>query len=673
MITPASAPAQNPLSLRLEPAKVVWENQASPRAEAFDDIYFSSAGAEFETEHVFLVANQLKQRWLALKHSDKSFCIGEIGFGTGLNFAKTLQLWDTLDARPAKLHYLAFEKHPLSIEDMGTAHSNWPHLAPYFEKLLAGYFPHSRICLRITVSECVTLDLHFGDALTRLKSLYMPPETGVNCWFLDGFSPKQNLELWSEPLCYELARLSSHNGTLSTYSSAGWVRANLTGAGFQVTKVDGFAGKRHMLSAAINKPNSDVQPPTGMAAWAIPPSTHKAAKSAVVIGAGLAGASVAFALAQRGLRVNIIDCSPASAYGASGIRQLALRPRLFKTGSAIAEFYLQAYLFAQYHYKQLNNEALPCWYQNGVLQSIKAQNKKNPLSAEQLALNYGCNIVDAVSNEEAIELAGLCVIGDYLYFPNGGWLDHQALCNSYLSNPNITRNFGTQIESVEPHAEGWLCKPHRSLDGYYSDLVVLANGINAVNFPQTSALPLSAVRGQATYIKTNIATAKLNKVVMGERSLFPSFNDQHTVSASYRRNDSLEYSLQDDKDNIAGMGMIFDGELGSDSEVSASKVALRCNAKDFLPVIGAVADTQKTQRAFAALKLSANASIGETDHYHRGLYITAGHGSNGAATCPLAAEYIAGLVCGESSILTQEAMSELSSARFLIRELKSQI
>ena len=86
-----------------------------------------------------------------------------------------------------------------------------------------------------------------------------------------------------------------------------------------------------------------------------------------------------------------------------------------------------------------------------------------------------------------------------------------------------------------------------------------------------------------------------------------------------------------------------------------------------------MADTQKTQRAFAALKLSANASIGETDHYHRGLYITAGHGSNGAATCPLAAEYIAGLVCGESSILTQEAMSELSSARFLIRELKSQI
>ncbi len=673
MNTPAAPPAQNPSSLRLDLAKVAWDNQTSPRAEAFDDIYFSSAGAEFETEHVFLAANQLEQRWLALKPSDKCFCIGEIGFGTGLNFAKTLELWNTLDSRPAKLHYVAFEKHPLAIDDMRKAQSNWPHLLPYFDQLLAGYSPHSRVCLRLSLSDGVTLDLHFGDALTRLKSLYMPPNTGVHCWFLDGFSPKQNIELWSEPLCQELARLSSHNATLSTYSSAGWVRANLTAGGFKVTKVDGFAGKRHMLRAIISKPGNGAQAPAAMAAWAVPPPESTAPKSAVVIGAGLAGASTAYALAQRGLSVNIIDNNPASAYGASGIRQLALRPRLFKTGSAIAEFYLQAYLFAHYHYNKLNKENETSWHPCGVLQSISAQNKKAPLSNEQLTLNYSDNIVDSVSKKEAIELAGLKVVGDYLYFPSGGWLDPQTLCTHYLSHPNITSNFGVQIDTIEPLARGWLSKQLKSADEYYSDIVVLANGINVLSFPQVNTLPLTAVRGQATYIKTNNASSNLKKVVMGERSLFPSLDNQHTISASYRRDSNLAPSLQDDKNNIAGMAMILDEGLNGVPEAIASKVALRCNAKDFLPVVGAVADSQKTQYAFAQLKRSAKASLDETDHYHRGLYITAGHGSNGAATCPLAAEYIAGLVCGEASVLTQEAISELSSARFLIRELKQQI
>ena len=662
-----------PSTLRIELAKIEWDINNSPRAKDFGDVYFSASGGESEAEHVFLSANNLATRWASLKHNNKPFTIGEIGFGSGLNFAKTLQLWEATKDKPEKLHYIAFEKHPLAAEDMVRAHSNWPHLQTYFDLLLANYCPFSAVCYRLAITQHITLDIHFGDALSRLKTVYLPVNAGVDCWFLDGFSPRLNTELWSEELCLELARLSENNGTLSTYSAAGWVRSNLTNAGFEVTKTAGFAGKRHMLIANIKKPNASPTPPSGMATWAQSPSGQKPAKSALVIGGGLAGSSVAYALAAKGLQVQVVDSNPTPAYGASGIAQLALRPRLYKDASTLAEFYLQAFLFAGDHYCRLQGSNNSLWHQCGVLQNPLAQNKKFPLATEQLNLNYGEEIVQSIDSEQALALAKLALIGDYMYFKKGGWVDSQALCNAYLCHPNITTRFGFKIDSIEANDGHWLSRQVNSSTVLASDVVILANGIHAKDFSQTKTLPLEAVRGQATYIEANPKSEKLGAVVMGERSIFPSFNHHHTVSASYRRDSSIAHSSQDDEENLAGMANLFSETLAINSSAVSSKIALRCNSKDFLPVIGMVADAEKMQTEFAELKRNAHAAITGDGHYHEGLYITAGHGSNGVASCPLAAEHIACMVTNQASTLSQDMISQLSPARFLIRELKKQV
>ncbi|MFT4861272.1 MAG: tRNA 5-methylaminomethyl-2-thiouridine biosynthesis bifunctional protein [Pseudohongiellaceae bacterium] len=673
MINPAPPDKGLLPTLRIDLAKIEWDASNSPRAKDFDDVYFSTSGAEAETEHVFLAANNLANRWAQLKQSHQPFTIAEIGFGSGLNFAKTLQLWESTDEKPLKLHYIAFEKHPLSAEDMHRAHANWPHLQPYFDQLLKNYHPFSRVCYRIAVAQDITLDLHFGDALSRLRTLYLPANAAVDCWYLDGFSPRQNTALWSEELCSELARLCKHNGTLSTYSAAGWVRNNLTNAGFDVKKTAGFAGKRHMLSATIETALLGAKPPLAMASWSVSPAPNKPAKSAIVIGAGLAGSSVANALALRGLQVTILDSNATPASGASGINQLALRPRLFKESSATAEFYLQAYLFAQDQYRAMQTKDSHFWQQCGVLQSINAQNKKHPLCAAQLALTYGSEIVQAVDSEQALALAGLRVVGDYIYFHKAGWIDPQALCAAYLAHPNITAHFGIQIDSIENSGSQWLSKAHGPGTVHRSDIVVLANGVHAKGFSQTHDLPLDAVRGQATYIAASPTSEPLATVVMAERSIFPSFNLSHTVAASYRRESSLAHSLEDDLDNLAGKRHLFGENLDIDNKVLGSKVALRCNSRDFLPIVGMIADTEKTQVAFAGLKRNARAVVTGDGYYHQGLYITAGHGSNGAATCPLAAEHIASLVSGQASALNAQMIAALSPARFLVRDLKKQV
>ncbi len=673
MTNPAPPDNDSLPTLRIDLANIEWDASNSPRAKDFDDVYFSSSGAEAETEHVFLTANNLANRWTQSDQSHKPFTIAEIGFGSALNFAKTLQLWEAANEKPQKLHYIAFEKHPLSAQDMQRAHANWPHLQPYFERLLKNYHPYSRVCYRITLAQDITLDLHFGDALSRLKTLYLPPNAGIDCWYLDGFSPKQNIELWSEELCRELRRLSSQSATLSTYSAAGWVRNNLTKAGFEVIKVPGFGGKRHMLSASLKAAQLRPKPPLTMPSWSASPAPKSPAKSAAVIGAGLAGSSIAHALAMRGLKVTVFDSSAAPASGASGVNQLALRPRLFKEASATAEFYLQAYLFAQDQYQAMQTKGAHFWQQCGVLQSIHAQNKQQPLCPEQLALTYGSDIVQAVESEQAQALAGLRVVGDFIYFRKAGWIDPQALCTAYLSHPNITTRFGIQIDSIAKSGPQWLSKVYGSDTVFKTDIAVLANGIHAKDFSQTHNLPLAAVRGQATYIAASPSSAPLATVVMGERSIFPSINQSHTVAASYRRWSSLTHSAEDDLDNLAGKRDLFGENLDVENKVLGSKVALRCNSRDFLPVIGMVADSEKMQVAFAELKRNAGAVVSSKGCFHEGLYITAGHGSNGAATCPLAAEHIANLVCSQASALNGAMIAALSPARFLLRDLKKQV
>ncbi len=216
-------------------AELSWREGDVPVSTRFDDPYFSLAGGLAETGHVFLAGNDLPKRFR------DGFHIGELGFGTGLNFLAAVRCW--IDAGvTGRLDFTSFEAYPLSRDQMARALSAFPDLATLAEALLAGWEQRDG---PIRIGDTARLTLIEGDARRTL-----PAWTGAaDAWFLDGFSPARNPELWQPDLMAQVARHTAPKGTAATYTAAGFVRRGLQDAGFTVTRTTGFARKRHMSRA----------------------------------------------------------------------------------------------------------------------------------------------------------------------------------------------------------------------------------------------------------------------------------------------------------------------------------------------------------------------------------------------------------------------------------------
>ncbi len=226
-------------------AAVSWQNGLA-FSEQYQDVYYNSDNGLQETDYVFLQANRLAERWL--DHPNASFTIAETGFGTGLNFLLAAKLW--LDTAPfkANLHFISAEKHPLSPPDMSKAWQQWPTMKPFSEALIALY-PKALEQGDVSLfNQRVRLSLLIGDAATAYQSLsQQQPKIAVDAWFLDGFSPAKNPDMWQGSLFKQMALLSNSHTSFATFTSASAVRRQLMAAGFKVNKQAGYAKKREML------------------------------------------------------------------------------------------------------------------------------------------------------------------------------------------------------------------------------------------------------------------------------------------------------------------------------------------------------------------------------------------------------------------------------------------
>lgn len=218
-----------------------------PRSEEFDDVYFSEVGGLAETQHVFIRGNRLPDAW----KGKEIFTICETGFGTGLNFLVAAKLWRESKgyARPEHLNYISFEKYPLERDYIKECLSRWEVLSEELE-LLVSHYPHviTDGVHMIEVTPSITLTLIFGDVNEELPKL----ETRVDCWFLDGFKPSSNPDMWSETVFQNMARLSNKGARFATFTAAGFVRRGLEAAGFTVEKVPGFGRKKEMCIGAFD-------------------------------------------------------------------------------------------------------------------------------------------------------------------------------------------------------------------------------------------------------------------------------------------------------------------------------------------------------------------------------------------------------------------------------------
>ncbi len=219
------------MSYHIKTAQIEWQNNKQPVSARFDDPYYSIQDGLEESRYVFLTGNGLPDRFA------DGFHIAELGFGTGLNLLAAWQSWNA-SGQKGRLNYTSFEAYPMTITDMRIALSNWPELKPLADLMLT----QMELGTFKIETPTLTARIILGDARTTLPKW----QYKADAWFLDGFSPVKNPELWGKDILQSVANHTVSGGTCATYTAAGHVRQSLASAGFTVTRVTGFGRKRHM-------------------------------------------------------------------------------------------------------------------------------------------------------------------------------------------------------------------------------------------------------------------------------------------------------------------------------------------------------------------------------------------------------------------------------------------
>ena len=322
---------------RLTHAHVDFDGER-PLSRAFGDVYYDADGPA-EVERVFLGPAAFETR---TADPARTFTVGELGFGTGLNFIVAGQ------AARSRLHFISVERHPLSIDDMARSLAPWTSAFPLARDLIEHYPPLVRGWhRRLFEAGRIQLSVYFGDVGDALADLERQQRRGVDAWFLDGFAPRRNPAMWRGELFDAMARLSVHRASVTTFTAAGDVRRELARSGFEVRRVDQRPHKRHSTVAVFAGKGRSFVAPTSVA----------------VLGTGLAGTATARALVEKGIAVEVADAGEGIAGGASGIPAAVLHPRLSLGTTTLAGFRLHAFAFAAHRCRRL-----PGTKSSGILQ-----------------------------------------------------------------------------------------------------------------------------------------------------------------------------------------------------------------------------------------------------------------------------------------------------------------
>ena len=601
------------------PPSLVFGPDGAPESATFGDVYFARGGGLAESEAVFLAGCGLPDAWAG----QSRFTIGELGFGTGLNALAVWRAWRaTRHQRPAGavLHFFTVEAHPMSPEDTGRALAAFPEVSDLSAALLARWpaaaFGSQRLWFE---ADGFCLTVLVGDAEQLLAGL----EGRFDAWFLDGFAPSCNPEMWSPALLARIAALSAPGARLATYSTAGHVRRNLQTVGFAVEKKPGFGAKRERLEARFSgEPIAAPRPPARLA----------------VLGSGIAGASIAAAARRRGLDAIILDAAPDPGAGASGNPAALLMPRLDRAHTGLSRLFLAAYLFALDAYRGLGQEAFsPC----GVIEIPR------PGRAEALA-----------------DLLADPPLPDALFAPHtegalhrqAGLVRPAAALSALIGTTPVL--YRAAVKSLHQQGPGWALFSNEGAVLAQSDAVVLANGPGLNQFDATRFLPIEWSRGQIEWGATT--TPQSGPARAGGPYAAP-FGDGVLFGATFDRLAALDPATPDAKSrqqNLESLNAIApDWAQSLLLEPLASRASIRAAMPDRAPIAGPIPD-------------ASTASLGAPIDRLAGLYLLGGLGARGFLLAPLLGETVVSALMGETAPLDAEALAAIDPARFLLRALR---
>ena len=577
----------------LVPARLAFQ-EGVPYSEEFGDLYHSAGGGPAQALHVFLHGNGLPERWAGRER----FVILETGFGAGISFLTTWRTWRADRARCARLHFVSVEKHPFSLESLRDLHAHYPELQDEATEL------HARWPLLVPGAHRlefdggkVVLTLFFADIkVTRELRL------AADAFYLDGFAPAKNPDMWSHAVMRNLSRLAAPGATAATWSVAAEVRKALEGTGFAVEKRAGFGGKREMLVAHYQKQGQ---------------TTFISSRTAAVVGAGLAGAAVCERLCARGWDVTLYERHAGPAQEASGNHAGTFHPIVTPDDSLFARLTRAGFLASIERWKSL--EGLR-WDPCGVLQLARDAKEEASQRKALALLGLPPDYAQYATREEASAHAGVPLPASGLWFPQAGWVQPRSLVQAQLAacGERLERRFSVELKALPAE------RP-----------VILCNSGDAPRLHPVPNLRLRRVRGQLTYVPQD-ALEPPHAVVLRGGMLLPPVDGVCVVGATYDIDDE-DASVRGDshEGNVLRLQTITGDAIKV--KTLEGRVAFRAVAPDRVPVVG---------------------KLGE------GVYGAFAYGSRGLIWAALAAELVASELEGEPLPLEGKLADAMQPERF---------
>lgn len=663
------------------PAEVDFSDPESPRSPRFDDRYHAPYGAFAQAAHVFLAGNELPARW----EVRDAFTVLETGFGLGNNFLATWAAWRADPRRCARLRFISIEKHPLRLEDLrrALADSSEPGLAAQ----LCEAWPPLTPDLHLLPFEGgrVELMLVLGDAVERLRELV----ASVDAFYLDGFAPARNPQMWEPGLFKALSRLAAPGATAATWSAARAVRDGLQQAGFTWRAGDGAGGKVHITLARF-EPRAPMRKPVAR-------TGNPAVKRVAIVGGGLAGAASARALAREGLQCLVFDRHEQAAGAASGNRAGLFHGVFHPDDGMHARAHRAAALAATHAYAEAiaNGVAGRC---DGLVRLTPEHDDPAALAALLGRSGLPSGYLQAWSAAR-VQAAGGPACAAWFY-PGGGWIAPAELVRWWLAGDGIEWHGGSAVARLERRDGAWHLLDASDRELAAVDAVVFANAadattlwsraIDATGRPAAAGAdwiaPLAATRGQVSIVAAGTPGLRAPALPIAGSGYALTLPDGSVMCGATTATDDpdSDVRLADHAHNLRQLAAVTGSLLEApapewlataddDQHVAAvlvargqlhGRVGWRATAADRLPLIGAV-PAQMTE--------GATALPDQPRHWPRvpGLFVASGFGSRGLTWAPLAGRLIAAWIADAPYPLPADVVDALDPARFAARKVRA--
>lgn len=613
----------------LIPAVLELNQCGVPVSANFGDTYHPEWGALEQAGRVFLHGNDLQRRW----SGKDSFTVCETGFGLGHNFLALWQAWRQDPQRPRRLHMVSFELHPFASHDL---HAMWQRSLPPAEqalacRLLAAWPPLLPGLHRLEFEGgALTLTLAFGS----VERLARQVSAQVDAYFLDGFAPRVNPAMWTRHLFGQLVRMANAGATAASWCCAGEMRRGLRDAGFLVSKVPGYGGKREITVATLRQ--------------GLGRQRTQAARGdkVLVIGGGLAGAGVAQALALRGHEVTVFDPVFAQGLGAShqGHIAAALTPVISRDDDIRARLSRAGTLRALQRWQGLPEPARPlrCGTLEVATDAQHAADRRLALDS----LRFPSDWVRWVEGAQAKALAGVEPAWGGLWFSAGQRVQPEALLCALLSLPGV---YCRDISVSRLHcndSQEWVVSNADGQALASAPNVVLANAWQAcalmAGTPGLAALPkvdaMHRLGGQVSYFADS-RLCKTHAIVAGDGYYLPAVDGLNVGGSTYTANAAAsKITAQGHQDVMNKLTVLLNmqkARLGPMPVPTNGWAGWRAAVSDRLPVIGQVVGAP-------------------------GLWLACAFGSRGLSWAPLAGDLIAARLNGEPLPLERELIRKIA-------------